>query len=216
MKDAPIIAVGRDDFLSSLVNLFLNINIANDIANGGTIPPTINAADGSNILLENIANPKAEAVLLIGPPISDAIIPANIAPNNTLLVPDILCNQDCKASFNHDAGVLTTKNIIAPLVNAIKSGHINTAFTPFNTSGKFSVIFITPKAIYPVAKPATIPPINPEPPITAIKPAIIAGANPCLPAIDLAIKPASIGINNLNAESPPSCPKNPAIGLYVS
>ena len=78
----------------------MNNNIANEIANGGTIPPAITAAITADEPDAKEAVPKTYAALLIGPPISTAIMAPNKAPNNNLDELPILFNPSVIMVFN--------------------------------------------------------------------------------------------------------------------
>ena len=94
------------------------------------------------------------------------------------------------------------KYIITPTKDVETKGITNIGIIGFNPSGTFHDF--THLAIYPAAKPATIPPKNPAPTVFAKAPPTSPGASPGLSAILIAIYPERIGIISPNAATPKS------------
>src|SRR5699024_2215337 len=104
MNESPITRFVGPDERSTGVNLFLNTTVASAIASGGTIPPIMAAVIGSGFPAVSVAILNAYAALLIGPPISIAIIPPRIAPSMTMFVPLRFSRKELSVSFKAVAG----------------------------------------------------------------------------------------------------------------
>ncbi len=95
----------------------------------------------------NCSNPNVNAALLIGPPISTAIIPPKISPNNIALAPPKPFNQLVNASFKATTGGFTTFNINTPVSNKPNTGYNKTGLIPSNCVGKPTNTFFKPSTI---------------------------------------------------------------------
>ena len=196
------------------MNLFLKNVVHNAIESGGTIPPIITAAIISYWPLARLAVPNTYAALLIGPPISIAIIAPSITPSTILLLSPIEFKKLVNPVFIAATGGLITNIIIAPIKSIPNKGYNKTGFNPSKLSGNLLNIFFKNTTKYPAIKPARSAPKNPEPPLFAsippTKPTARAGLSPML----IAMYPARTGNINPNAVSP-TLFKNAANGVLL-
>ncbi len=90
--------------------------MAKAIPSGGVIPAAIHAAIGALTPADIKPMEKVEIDLLIGPPISAAIITPMIKPNINPEVLPKLFNQLVNTSNNHEMGCSITKTIAKPMI----------------------------------------------------------------------------------------------------
>ena len=153
--------------------------------------------------------------LLIGPPISVAIIAPRTIPSKTRFpVPKDFKNS-VTPLFNVAIGSTINPYIKAPVINIPNNGYKRTGFNPSKLSGSLLNNFLRRTITYPPRNPPISPPKNPPPLLREISPPTIAGANPGLSAILIPINPAITGTIKKKAFPPPISLRSFAIGLKL-